>query len=69
LSYDNTEQAFRVGPGPTFESETYTLTLHWRERTNAQIDAAGTLRIWVQAATETCEPAVAGCGISFGGGA
>jgi hypothetical protein len=69
LSYDKTEQAFRVGPPPTFESETYTLTLHWRERTNAQLDATGALRIWVQAATETCEPAVVGCGISFGGGA
>jgi hypothetical protein len=69
LSYDKTEQAFRVGPEPTFESETYTLTHHWRERTNAQLDAAGGLRIWQQAATDTCEPAVVNCGGSTGGGA
>jgi hypothetical protein len=69
VSYDKTEPRIRVGPPPLFESEPYTLTLHWRERTNAQIDASGALRIWVQAATETCEPALAGCGISFGGGA
>jgi hypothetical protein len=69
LSYDKTEPATRVGPPPTFESEPYTLTRHTRERTNAQIDASGALRIWVQAATETCEPALAGCGTSFGGGA
>jgi hypothetical protein len=69
LSYDKTEQAFRVGPPPTFESETYTLIHHWRERTNAQIAAAGGLRIWQEAATDTCEPAVVGCGGSTGGGA
>jgi hypothetical protein len=54
---------------PAGYDETYTVTLHWRERINAQIDAAGGLRIWQQAATETCEPAVVGCGISVGGGA
>jgi hypothetical protein len=69
VSYDKTEPRNRVGPPPLFESEPYTLTLHWRERTNAQIDASGALRIWVQAATETCEPELAGCGVSFGGGA
>jgi hypothetical protein len=69
LSYDKTEQRVRVGPFPTFVSETYTLTLHWRERTNAQIDASGALRIFVQAFTETCEPVLAGCGVSSGGGA
>jgi hypothetical protein len=69
LSYDKTESRVRVGPPPTFVSETYTLTLHWREKTNAQIDASGALRIFVQAFTETCEPALAGCGVSSGGGA
>jgi hypothetical protein len=69
LSYDQTYQAHSVGPPPTYEESTYTVTLHWRERINAQIDAAGGLRIWQQAATETCEPAVVGCGISTGGGA
>jgi hypothetical protein len=69
LSYDQTYQAYRVGPGPTYESETYTVTLHLREKINAQIDVAGALRIWQQAATETCEPAVVGCGFNVGGGA
>jgi hypothetical protein len=69
LSYDKTESAFRVGPEPTFIPETYVLTHHLRERTNAQIDAAGALRIWQQAATDTCEPVVVGCGFSTGGGA
>jgi hypothetical protein len=65
VSYDKTESAHRFGP----PEEQYTLTRHTRERTNAQIDAAGALRIWVQAVTETCEPALVNCGISFGGGA
>jgi hypothetical protein len=69
LSYDQSYRAHRVGPGPTYESDTYTVTLHLREKINAQIDAAGGLRIWQQAATETCEPAVVGCGFSVGGGA
>jgi hypothetical protein len=78
LSYDKTDPTyFRhiACPSPSETcypggyNETYTMTLHWRERTNAQIDAAGGLRIWQQAATETCEPAVVGCGISTGGGA
>jgi hypothetical protein len=54
---------------PAGYNETYTLTHHWRERINAQIDAAGVLRIWQQAATDTCEPAVVNCGGSTGGGA
>jgi hypothetical protein len=78
LSYDKTDPTyFRhiACPSPSEAcypagyNETYTVTLHWRERTNAQIDAAGGLRIFQQAATETCEPAVVGCGISTGGGA
>jgi hypothetical protein len=78
LSYDKTDPtAFRhiACPLPSETcypagyNETYTLTHHWRERINAQIDAAGALRIWQQAATDTCEPAVVGCGSSTGGGA
>jgi hypothetical protein len=69
LSYDKTEQRVRVGPPPTYVSEPYTLTLHWREKTNAQLDASGTLTLHIQAATETCEPVLANCGISWGGGA
>jgi hypothetical protein len=78
LSYDKTDPtAFRhiACPEP-FEpcypagyNETYTLTHHLREKINAQVDAAGTLRIWQQAATDTCEPAVVNCGGSTGGGA
>jgi hypothetical protein len=67
LSYDQSYLAHRPGPGS--EPETYPVTLHLREKINAQIDAAGGLRIWQQAATETCEPAVVGCGFSVGGGA
>jgi hypothetical protein len=54
---------------PAGYNETYTETYHSREKINAQIDAAGGLRIWQQAATQTCEPAVVGCGFSTGGGA
>ena len=50
-------------------NETYTETYHSREKLNAQIDVSGALRIWQQAATETCEPEVVGCGFSTGGGA
>ena len=69
LGFDKTEQRVRVGPPPTYVSEPYTLTLHWRERTNAQRDASGTLTLHVQAFTETCEPVLANCGVSMGGGA
>jgi hypothetical protein len=78
LSYDQTNpNAFRhiACPEPSEAcypagyNETYTETYHSREKINAQIDAAGGLRIWQQAATETCEPAVVGCGFSTGGGA
>ena len=78
LSYDKTDPTYWrhiacPSPSetcyPTGYNETYTMTFHSRERTNAQIDAAGALRIWQQAATTTCEPAVVGCGSSTGGGA
>ncbi|HWX88450.1 MAG TPA: hypothetical protein VNX67_09760 [Solirubrobacteraceae bacterium] len=77
LSYDQTNpNAFRhiVCPLPSEScypgyNETYTEIYHSREKINAQIDAAGGLRIWQQAATQTCEPAVVGCGFSTGGGA
>jgi hypothetical protein len=78
VSYDQTNpNAFRhiACPLPSEScypggyNETYTETYHSRERINAQIDASGALRIWVQAATQTCEPAVVGCGFSVGGGA
>jgi hypothetical protein len=78
LSYDKTDPTyFRhvACPSPSEPcypagyNETYTVTLHSREKINAQIDVAGALRIWQQAATETCEPAVVGCGFSVGGGA
>jgi hypothetical protein len=77
LSYDKTAQLFRhiscplpsESCYPAGYNETYTMTYHWREKTNAQLAASGTWSLSVQAFTETCEPVLANCGVSMGGGA
>jgi hypothetical protein len=77
LSYNKTAQLTRyircpLASEPCYPggyNEPYTMTYHWRERTNAQLDASGTWTLHIQASTETCEPVLANCGVSWGGGA
>jgi hypothetical protein len=77
FSFDKPEAATRILPCPETEpacgwhpEETYTLTRHTREIRDFEYDVGGTWHLGQPVAwTETCEPALAGCGTTFGGGA
>jgi hypothetical protein len=77
FSFDKPEARTRILPCPATEpscgwhpEETYTLIRHTREIRDFEYDVGGIWHLGQPVAwTETCEPELAGCGTTFGGGA
>jgi hypothetical protein len=75
VSYDELAQKGHYAPCPPAEPfcppvwVTETQTYHQREKTNAQLDHTGAWAFFFVASSTTCEPVIAACPGSVGGGA